>query len=118
MARQPRIPSLWLVSDARNDRQLEAVLRRVPRGAGLGFRHYHLDPAARRARFGTLARIARANQVTVVLAGSARTARRWGADGAYGSPETLGTRTGGLRLATAHDLGEIARATRSGADAL
>ena len=42
------LPAVWLVSDARNDSVLERALRRLPRGSGLIFRHYHLDPAARR----------------------------------------------------------------------
>lgn len=120
--RQPsphdRLPGLWLVSDARNDARLEATLARLPRGSGLVFRHYHLDPAARRRRFARLARIARRFGHRVVLAGSQAEARAWGADGAYGAPRVLGRQTGGLRLVTAHSLREIAVANRAGADAV
>lgn len=116
--RQPRIPRLWLVSDARNDAGLEAGLARLPRGAGLIFRHYHLDPAARRARFESLARLAAERGITLVLSGNARQSRRWGGAGAYAAPQALGRPTGGLRLATAHDLRELAAARRARADAV
>ena len=64
-------PCIWLVTDARNDAVLEAALARLPRGSGMIFRHYHLPPDARRARFGELARLARRRGHVVVL----RTAR-------------------------------------------
>lgn len=97
--RQPSLPNLWLISDARNDAALEAALRRLPRGSGFVFRHYHLDPAARRVRFEALLRIARARGHVVVLAGIARPARRWGADGSYGAPDLATARSLALRLA-------------------
>ncbi|MFM5929895.1 MAG: thiamine phosphate synthase [Novosphingobium sp.] len=114
--RSGSLPSLWLVSDARNDAGLEAALRRLPRGSGLVFRHYHLDRAPRRARFLALARVARALGHLVVLSGTARQARRWGADGAYGPPEALARGPACLRLVTVHGLREIAKSRR--ADAL
>lgn len=102
-ARQPLspLPRFWLVSDARNDAVLERALRRMPRGSGLIFRHYHLPEAERRARFRALARIARGRGMAVVLAGDAAMARHWGADGAYGAGQTL---------ATAHNLRELRQA--------
>lgn len=114
----PELPRLWLVSDARNDAVLERVLARLPRGSGLIYRHYHLQPRERRARFRALLRAARRFGHVVVLSGDARTARRRGADGAYGAAGALafGPRT--LRLATAHSLRELARAGRSRADAV
>ena len=54
------LPTIWLISDARNDAALEGGLRRLPRGSGLIFRHYHLAAGERRARFAALARLARA----------------------------------------------------------
>lgn len=103
------LPHLWLLSDARNDAGLEDALRRLPRGSGFVFRHYHLPPAERRARFDRLARIARARGHVVVLAGDCAQARRWGADMAYGA---------GQALATAHSLAEIAAANRRRAAAI
>ena len=94
------LPKLWLITDARNDGVLDRALRRMPRGSGLIFRHYHLPDGERRARFDALARIARGRGMAVVLAGNAVQARAWGADGAYGA---------GQALATAHSLRELAR---------
>lgn len=112
------LPSLWLVSDARNDAMLECAITRLPRGSGLIFRHYHLDAAARRARFARLARMIRARGGLAVLAGSMPQARCWGADGAYGSARLIRPGGRGLRLMTAHDLGEIGRARQARADGL
>jgi thiamine-phosphate pyrophosphorylase len=110
--RQSPLPRIWLVSDRRNDARLATVLARLPRGSGLIFRHYHLDPAPRRARFAALSRIARARGHQVILAGPPRLARRWGADGSYGAPVP------GRTLATVHSLREIGRARRLGAAAV
>lgn len=84
MARLKPLPAIWLLTDRRNDAVLETVLRRLPRGSALLFRHYHLPGPERRTRFAVLARIARARGHLVVLAGSPAQARRWGADAAYG----------------------------------
>ena len=99
MKRQPTLPRLWLISDARNDAGLAAALARLPRGSGFIFRHYHLPPAARQARFTALARLARQRAMVVVLAGTPAEARRWGADGAYGAGHQL-ARGGTGRRAT------------------
>jgi len=116
--RHPALPSICIVSDARNDDWLERALAHLPRGSGLIFRHYHLSPAERRARFAALRKQARMRGQVVVLAGPSVQATRWGADGAYGAPAALGRARGGLRLATAHSLREIAQAVRAGADAI
>ena len=116
--RQSPLPILWLVSDARNDAALERALARLPRGSGLIFRHYHLEPEARRKRFGKLARLARGRGHRIVLAASARQARAWGADGAYGSAGTLAGGPAMLRLVTAHSLAELGHVRRAHADAI
>ena len=116
--RHRQLPPIWLISDARNDDVLESVLRRLPRGSGLVFRHYHLDPAKRRARWDRIVRRARARGHVIALSGSVRQARAWGADAVYGSPARLAHGRGLWRLATVHSLGEIASAARAGADAL
>lgn len=113
-SRQP-LPKLWLISDARNDAVLEQALRRLPRGSGFVFRHYHLSEAERRARFTALARIARARGQVAVLAGSAAEARRWGADGAYGAARRIVAGAATLRLITAHSLQELRGACRADA---
>ncbi|KHK92711.1 thiamine monophosphate synthase [Novosphingobium malaysiense] len=116
--RHPPLPDVWLISDARNDAALERILARLPRGSGLIFRHYHLSPEVRRTRFGRLARVARRHGHRLVLSGPPRQARRWRADGAYGSPGRLARGPQTLRLATVHSLGELAQADRARADAV
>ena len=105
---QPSLPRLWLLSDARNDAGIDAALRALPEGSGFVFRHYHLDPDARRARFEELADTARAMGHTVILSGEGE----WGADGHYGQ------RGHGLYLATAHDGDEVQAAVADGADGI
>jgi thiamine-phosphate pyrophosphorylase len=117
-SRQP-FPDLWLISDERNDAVLEHALRRLPRGSGFIYRHYHLSDAERVARWFDLSRIARARDHVMVLADSSLTAREWGADGVYGAPRALYPTTNDLlTLATAHDLAEIGLANRMRADAV
>ena len=91
-ARQP-LPSIWLISDERNDASLEATLARLPRGSGLIFRHYHLPPKCRAARLARLARLCRRYGHRIEIAGEG-----------YGPPAPH------RRLATAHSLREIGRA--------
>nr|WP_202387528.1 thiamine phosphate synthase [Qipengyuania pelagi] len=117
--RQPSapLPLLWLLSDARNDAGIEEALDRLPRQSGFVFRHYHLDPLARAARFAELVERARENAHRVILSGTADQAIEWGADGIYGAPSRLGPNSASLlRLATAHDAGELREAERAGAD--
>ncbi len=107
------LPKTWLISDARNDAVLDQALQSLPRGSGLIFRHYHLGPAERRARFKQLRRHARLRGHRVVLSGSVAEARRWGADGAYGADLARGPAL--LRLVTVHSLRELRRAHRADA---
>lgn len=109
-------PKVWIVSDARNDAALARALERLPRGSGLIFRHYHLDPAERRARFAQVKRLARTGGHWIALAGDVRCARRWGADAAYGAPGLVARGPAMPRLMPVHSLREIRCARR--ADAL
>ncbi|TCM17004.1 thiamine-phosphate pyrophosphorylase [Novosphingobium sp. PhB165] len=109
-------PDIWLISDARNDAALEKALARLPRGSGLVFRHYHLPPAERRARFEALRRAARRFGHWIVLSGTPREARQWRADGVYGAQERLASGPATLRLVTVHSLHELAKAHRARAD--
>jgi thiamine-phosphate pyrophosphorylase len=112
------LPDLWLFSDERNDAVLEEALATMPKGSGFVFRHYHLEPAARRERFDQLGFVCRLAGHLVVLSGDSDTALEWGADGVYGPARKLRARDGLLRLATVHDLLEISRAERHGVDAM
>lgn len=113
------LPNLWLLSDARNDVVLEARLGEFREPVGFVFRHYHLAPAQRFARFERLARIARREGHLVILSDSTLTAREWGADGVYGAPLSIyPTRGDMVTIATVHDMREMAQANRIGADAI
>ena len=101
MARLKPLPAVWLVSDARNDAALETALARLPRGSGFIFRHFHLPPTQRRARFLALLQIARGRDHIVALGGSRAEARAWRADLAFGP---------GGELVPVHSLRELARA--------
>jgi thiamine-phosphate pyrophosphorylase len=113
------LPALWLISDERNDGSLADSLAGLPRGSGFIYRHYHLPPGERVARYFELLAVARRRGHCVILADSALTACEWGADGHYGAPRALDPRRAGLlRLATAHSAREIAEANRAQADAI
>ncbi|HCF24564.1 MULTISPECIES: thiamine phosphate synthase [unclassified Novosphingobium] len=113
--RQP-LPNIWVISDARNDAVLEQALRKLPRGSGLVFRHYHLEEEARRERFGALLALCRGLGHVAVLSGDAGLARTWDADGIYGAVDRLDPATDLLRLATVHDAQEIAAANAARVD--
>jgi thiamine-phosphate pyrophosphorylase len=112
------LPRLWLLSDERNDATLEQALRRLPRGSGFIYRHYHLPPDRRVARWLALLPLVRARGHLAILADSALTAREWGADGLYGAPRALYPTRDLVTLATAHSLRELAEASRARADAV
>ena len=113
MPRRYPLSKIWLISDARNDAALERALKRLPRGSGLIFRHYHLSDTERRNRFRQLRQLARQHGHHIVLSGSVAQARRWGADGAYGADLSRGHAL--LRLVTVHSLRELRRARRADA---
>ncbi|MET0180191.1 MAG: thiamine phosphate synthase, partial [Novosphingobium sp.] len=114
-ARQPpgrtghALPRLWLVTDARNDAVLDRAIARLPRGAGVIFRHHHLPRPERRRRFEAIRRACRRRSHRLVLAAPPALARRWRADGSYAAPAP------GVTLATVHGLRAIGRANRMGA---
>lgn len=118
VAKLQPLPDLWLLSDARNDAALEAALARLPRGSGFVFRHYHLDPEARRMRFEQLRDLASKREHVVILADSPITAKKWRADGVYGPAGRMPRDDSLLKLVTAHDWPEIVAADRAGADAI
>ncbi len=118
LAGKAYLPDLWLLSDPRNDAVLETRLADLPRGSGFVFRHYHLPPVERRARFDRLKALADTAGHVTVLSGEAGLAGEWGAAGFYGPPGAMGTIAGLLRLATAHDADEIDIANEARVDAV
>ena len=95
------MPCLWLITDARTDAGLERAIARLPRGSGVIFRHYHLAPRERATHLSQIRRLCRRFGHRLEIAGQG-----------YGPPAPH------RRLATAHDLREIGRANRFGAQAV
>lgn len=112
MRRRHSLPRVWMMTDERQGAGLLAAVERLPRGAGIVFRHYRLPERERRALFDQVKAAARRRGLTLLLAGTAAQARAWGADGSHGRG-----RGPGLRTAPAHNLREIRAAERGGAAA-
>ncbi|WBO22582.1 thiamine phosphate synthase [Sphingomonas abietis] len=101
--RQARpLPTVLLMTDERMGDALWDALARVPRGAGVVFRHRSLVPAERRALYDRVRAVARRRQLRLILAGSPRQAIAWRADGVHGRSPHRASRPL-LRSAPAHD---------------
>jgi thiamine-phosphate pyrophosphorylase len=113
----PDLPPLWLFTDARRLRDPRAAVARLPRGlAGVVLRH---DGEADRAALGRdLARICRARRLALVVAGDVRLAAALRA----GVHLRAGRWPGRIRMShgpltsSAHNVPELRRARRAGAD--
>jgi thiamine-phosphate pyrophosphorylase len=106
MYRRQSLPRLWMMTDERQGEALWDALERLPRGAGVVFRHYSLPARERRSLFRAVRAVARRRRLVLVVA-----ARPPGAaDG------THGRRGRGLNTRSAHNLRELRAAERSGAD--
>jgi thiamine-phosphate pyrophosphorylase len=113
MPRSHPLPKIWLMTDARfGDEQLRAI-QQLPARSGVVFRHYHLATLQRRALFAQVLRICRRRGHILLLAGDARTALRWHADGFH---QRGRGHTGLLHSAPVHNAREIAEAKRSNPD--
>jgi thiamine-phosphate pyrophosphorylase len=110
------LPRLWLMTDERisTDRLLGSA-ERLPRGAGIVFRHYSLPPRKRRALFMRLQERARRRGVMLLLAGPPSLATAWRADGWHG--HYIGQKVRRMiHSAPAHSPAELEQAARSDAD--
>jgi thiamine-phosphate pyrophosphorylase len=112
MHRRQPLPRLWLMTDERQGEALWTTLGRLPPGSGIVFRHYGLNPDARKTVFLRLRRIAKKKRLLVLVAG----AQALAGDGRYGGQK--GRPGPGLVGAPAHNVPEIRAAERSGADFL
>lgn len=110
-------PRQWLFTDERlgtgapGDR-LWAAIRRLPRGAGIVFRHYSLAPAPRRALAHRIRAVARARGLMLMLANPPPGLR---ADGIHRPAGTRAPARGQPVTAAAHNRRELARAFSDGA---
>jgi len=78
------------------------ALERLPRGAGIVFRHYGLPPGERRALYERVRAVAHRRRLVLILASSPKQAAAWRADGVHGrSPRRVARPL--MRSAPAHD---------------
>jgi thiamine-phosphate pyrophosphorylase len=117
------LPRLFFFTDPARVPNPEAVLARLPRGAGVVYRAFGASDALARGR--RLARIARRRGLTLLAGADAGLAAAIGADGVH-LPERAAASAVGLRrarprwivTAAAHSASAIVRARRAGADAV
>jgi thiamine-phosphate pyrophosphorylase len=111
MARRQPLPRLWLMTDERMGDAMWVALDRLPRGAGVIFRHYGLAGDARRSLFERVRRITRRRGLLLLLAGTPHQAVAWRADGAHGRSPHRRVARPLIRTAPAHDRRELHAAT-------
>ena len=92
---------------------LRSVIRALPKGAGIIFRHYELPTRTRRLLFRRVKKLARARRHLVLLADRPALARHWGADGAH---DRSVHRSQGIRTVAVHNAREAVVAKRVKAD--
>lgn len=106
------IPRLWLMTDERMGESLWHTLEKLPRGAGIVFRHYATPMKQRRRLFARIAAIAMRRGLVLLRAGPERLGRsEAGTHGAM-RPQR------GLHSRAAHSRAEALAAGRAGADLL
>ncbi len=115
MHRRQPLPRLWLMTDERQGESLWTAIDRLPRGAGIVFRHYSLPPGERRKLFEAVKARAKKRGLTLILAGTAEDAASFRADG-FHRRQPGRARPGLLHTAPAHSLREIRSAERSGVE--
>lgn len=112
MLRRHPLPRIWLMTDERMGERLWAAIDRLPRGAGVVFRHYSLPHRQRKKLFARVAQVARRRRLVLVTAGN-----RWlgQSDGVHNRRRAVARR---FHTAAVHSRAEIAQAGRAGVDLL
>lgn len=118
-AGSPNAPALLFFTDPARTPDPLAVARKLPRGAGLVYRHFGAPERARMAR--ALARLCRSRGLVFLVAADPELAGRVGADGVHWPERRLPARRepghGRVATAAAHWPEALARAAAYGADA-
>ncbi|MEW6576319.1 thiamine phosphate synthase [Sphingorhabdus buctiana] len=109
------VPRTWLMTDPRLGSRLLAAIQKLPAGSGVIFRHYELEERQRRQLFAAVRRICARRGHMLILAGEARDAAQWHADGFH----RRNSRHRAIwHSAPVHNLNEIREALRNGAGIL
>lgn len=116
-----QLPNQWLFSDERLTTGIADLAVLLPPGSGIVLRHDGLAKGVRWRLLRRLMRVARARELTVLLAGRPDVARRWGADGVHlrqhdAARARQARRLGLLVTMPVHDTREARRAQHAGAD--
>jgi thiamine-phosphate pyrophosphorylase len=106
MPRRHPLPRQWLMTDTRMGEALWPALERLPRGAGVVFRHYGASKADRGALLRRVAAVTRRRGLVLLAAG--------GLEGPDGTHNRRPLR--GLWSRSAHSRRDIVAAKRAGAD--
>jgi thiamine-phosphate pyrophosphorylase len=109
MRRADALPTIWLMTDERLGDGLWPAIMALPRGAGVIFRHYGTESAARRRLFARIRRVAERRSLVLVRAGAVRLMGEQGVHNVAGR---------GIRSAAAHSVAEAIAARRRGADVI
>ena len=102
-------PKIWLMTDERLGDALLPSIAALPRGSGIVFRHYSLEPRARAAFFRKVSAVARRHRHVLVVGGPPIAAPVWRVAGRHG-------RVRGAITAPVHSKREAIAAKRMGAD--
>ena len=105
------LPKIWLMTDERLGDALLPSIAALPKGSGIVFRHYSLEPRARAALFRKVSAVAQRHRHVLVVGGLPIAAPVWRVAGRHG-------RVRGAITAPVHSRREALAAKRMGADLL
>lgn len=112
--RYPTCPTRWLMTDERMGAGLWTALDRLPRGAGVVFRHHSLAASERRSLFAAVAKVARRRRLLLLRAGGEPFRGEQGMHGRSRHHQKSCRRL--LKTWPAHNPAEVVAGRRAGAD--